>query len=50
MKTGKISMKTKFIQTRITETLFKKLKDQADKEERSLSSLLRWIIIKYLKE
>lgn len=37
-------MKTKLIQTRITETLFKKLKEIAEHEERSLSSLIRVIV------
>jgi hypothetical protein len=39
-------MKTKFIQTRINEDVFLKLKEKAEIEERSLSSLIR-IIIKY---
>lgn len=41
-------MKTKLIQTRITETLFKKLKEIAGDEERSLSSLIRVIVKEYL--
>lgn len=41
-------MKTKFIQTRITEDLFKKLKDRADEEERSVSNLMRVVIKDYL--
>ena len=42
-------MKTKLIQTRITETLFKKLKETAEDEERSLNSLIRIIVKDYLK-
>ena len=42
-------MKTKFIQTRIDEAVYKKLKDLADEEERSVSSLMRIIVKEYLK-
>jgi hypothetical protein len=42
-------MKTKLIQTRISETLFKKLKEVAEDEERSLSSLIRVIVKEHLK-
>lgn len=42
-------MKTKLIQTRISETLFKKLKEIAEDEERSLSSLIRIIIKKEIQ-
>ena len=41
-------MKTKLVQTRITEALFKKLKETGEDEERSLSSLIRIIIKGYL--
>ena len=41
-------MKTKFIQTRIDEDVFKKLKKKAEDEERSLSSLIRWIVKEYI--
>lgn len=42
-------MKTKFIQTRISERLHKKLLERAEDEERSASSLLRIIVKEYLK-
>lgn len=41
-------MKLKFIQTRISDRLHKKLQERAEDEERSVSSLLRIIIKKYL--
>lgn len=43
-------MKLKFIQTRITDIPYKKLQERAEEEERSVSSLLRIIIKKYLSQ
>lgn len=43
-------MKTKFIQTRISDILHKKLQERAEDEERSVSSLLRIIVKEYLKK
>lgn len=43
-------MKPKFIQTRISDSLHKKLQERAEDEERSVSSLLRIIVKEYLKK
>lgn len=50
MSSGEALMKTKFIQTRIDEKQYRKLKTLADAEERSLGSLIRIIIKKYMEK
>lgn len=43
-------MKVKTLQTRVTEEQFERFSKQADKEMRTVSSLLRVIIEEYLKK